>query len=541
MPAMDGVPDELKPLLEVFRAYNAFGRKKDHDHMDCRTFAKVCRENDLLVKPLLPTDCDLVFSMVIPTPATKQINFNLFVKALNKMVERSDGNLGSTRQVVETLIRNGGPKSSGTVAESTRFHDDKSNYTGMHKNRAGNRDPNAPDNAPVTPQQPGHIQSQQLAGRRAALKAKIDEGLTVDLEHVFETYCNIGKGHTETYRIMDSRSLQHLLKDTHVIGKGFTTVDSDLVFASCLVPGDKTMTFSQFTSCVEKCAARHPKFSTADDLSAHIIAAFKENGGPVLTGTKAEYTKWHDDKATYTGMHAEVHDAFEEKLQVANGERPEGSPAPSKTNSGGGWGKVRTASEKAGMLKKRDSSKRDSFRSLVRTASFLARQEAASKPVPEKYMPLRQVFEKYNSFGAKKNPNMMDGRTFAKLCRDMHLLKKPLLPTDCDLVFAEVLTVPGQKQIDFKEFVYACERLVKRANGQLGDMDTAVTHILTTFEAQGGPSSNGTVAEPNKFHDDKSLYTGVYKNGGPTNVDLGTSDLKYITNRAAADVRGVQS
>ena len=64
--------------------------------------------------------------------------------------------------------------------------------------------------------------------------------------------------------------------------------------------------------------------------------------------------------------------------------------------------------------------------------------------------------------------------------------------------------------------------------------------ILENFEASGGKkSSSGTVAESNKFHDDKSLYTGVYKNGGPTNVDLGTSDLKFITNRAPANVRGV--
>lgn len=34
-----------------------------------------------------------------------------------------------------------------------------------------------------------------------------------------------------------------------------------------------------------------------------------------------------------------------------------------------------------------------------------------------------------------------------------------------------------------------------------------------------GPSFSGTKAEANKFHDDKSLYTGVHANGGPTNVD----------------------
>lgn len=35
----------------------------------------------------------------------------------------------------------------------------------------------------------------------------------------------------------------------------------------------------------------------------------------------------------------------------------------------------------------------------------------------------------------------------------------------------------------------------------------------------GGPVFAGTKTDNVKFHDDKSLYTGVYAQGGPTNVD----------------------
>jgi len=35
-----------------------------------------------------------------------------------------------------------------------------------------------------------------------------------------------------------------------------------------------------------------------------------------------------------------------------------------------------------------------------------------------------------------------------------------------------------------------------------------------------GPILVGTVADAVKFHDDKSLYTGVYAHGGPTTVDI---------------------
>jgi len=43
--------------------------------------------------------------------------------------------------------------------------------------------------------------------------------------------------------------------------------------------------------------------------------------------------------------------------------------------------------------------------------------------------------------------------------------------------------------------------------------------VKATVLEHGGPTFSGTKAEANKFHDDKSLYTGVHANGGPTNVD----------------------
>lgn len=44
------------------------------------------------------------------------------------------------------------------------------------------------------------------------------------------------------------------------------------------------------------------------------------------------------------------------------------------------------------------------------------------------------------------------------------------------------------------------------------DIKSAILNI-------GGPQFKGTQADAVKFHDDKSLYTGVHANGGPTNVD----------------------
>ena len=56
-----------------------------------------------------------------------------------------------------------------------------------------------------------------------------------------------------------------------------------------------------------------------------------------------------------------------------------------------------------------------------------------------------------------------------------------------------------------------------------------------------GPKFKGTKADDVELHDNKDNYTGVYKNGGPTNVDdkVKVRDLSYLANRKEADVRGV--
>lgn len=42
---------------------------------------------------------------------------------------------------------------------------------------------------------------------------------------------------------------------------------------------------------------------------------------------------------------------------------------------------------------------------------------------------------------------------------------------------------------------------------------------MATVAESKGPKLAGTKAEANKFHDDKSLYTGVHAKGGPSTVD----------------------
>lgn len=63
--------------------------------------------------------------------------------------------------------------------------------------------------------------------------------------------------------------------------------------------------------------------------------------------------------------------------------------------------------------------------------------------------------------------------------------------------------------------------------------------VISKVAASKGPVLKGTRAEKVALHDDKSLYTGVYAKGGPTNVDTDKyRHLDQLLDRSDADVRG---
>eukprot|EP00659_Diplonema_papillatum_P009157 gene9157-14200_t len=125
----------------------------------------------------------------------------------------------------------------------------------------------------------------------------------------------------------------------------------------------------------------------------------------------------------------------------------------------------------------------------------------------------------------------MTNAMFAKFCKDSRVLDRKFTATDADLLFSKIKP-KGGRTISFDCFRYQGVPEIALKKGI--KTDELVERMLSNH----GPTSSGTVGDNVRFHDDKSQYTGVHKNGGPTNVDLGTSDLAFITNRGEADVRG---
>eukprot|EP01062_Namystynia_karyoxenos_P027180 TRINITY_DN20943_c0_g1_i1.p1 TRINITY_DN20943_c0_g1~~TRINITY_DN20943_c0_g1_i1.p1 ORF type:complete len:477 (+),score=107.35 TRINITY_DN20943_c0_g1_i1:90-1433(+) len=148
---------------------------------------------------------------------------------------------------------------------------------------------------------------------------------------------------------------------------------------------------------------------------------------------------------------------------------------------------------------------------------------------------LADVFASFCAFGSGAHPRPeLDNAKFAKLCRDTGLLDRRFTPTEADLAFSKVKP-RGARVIDFHCFKQALLPEIAQRKG------VAVSEVMSRICGGRGPSSSGTVAESVQLHDDPTMYTGVYRHGGPSCTDLGTADLSQITNRQEADVRGVAS
>jgi len=98
---------------------------------DGREFAKLCKDTNLYDKKFTATDADLVFSKVVPR-GQRRMDYTMFQDAVAQIAKKKGT---TTAMVQEQIMAAGGPSFQGTQADSVRFHDDKSTYTGAHHDK----------------------------------------------------------------------------------------------------------------------------------------------------------------------------------------------------------------------------------------------------------------------------------------------------------------------------------------------------------------------------------------------------------------------
>lgn len=300
------------------------------------------------------------------------------------------------------------------------------------------------------------------------------------IDEVFNSFC--GPGKTD----MDGKGFAKLVKDCHLLDKRFGATDVDLIFAKVVEKGHRRIDLSQFESALNLVAEK--KDAEVSSVRDAVVAA----GGPVLNGTKADAVRFHDDKSTYTGTHV---NGGPESVPKGEGRVP-----PSKTLLTAGQNLLASPAPGTG-------------------AAAAAAAQRQKSPRPQQQAPaagsVEAAFESY----CAGQPGM-DGKTFAKVCKDCHLLDKTFTPTDVDLIFAKVVP-KGARRIDMTQFSSALEHVATKKK-------VGVEAVHGAISSSSGPVLHGTHADAVRFHDDKSTYTGVHQHGGPEAVAVGSGTATQL-------------
>lgn len=119
-------------------------------------------------------------------------------------------------------------------------------------------------------------------------------------------------------------------------------------------------------------------------------------------------------------------------------------------------------------------------------------------------------------FNAFATSGEMDGRQFAKFAKDCKILDKKLTPTDIDLIFPKIKDKSARK-VNFAQFEKGLHLCAEKKG-------TSFEELCDLCIESGGPKFTATKADAVKFHDDKSLYTGVHAKGGPVTFDTGAKE-----------------
>lgn len=327
------------------------------------------------------------------------------------------------------------------------------------------------------------------------------------IEDVFRAFCG-----TQTF--MDGKSFVKLWQECKMIDASFSTADADIVFAKSVGRGHKRMDLQQFLNGLELVAN---KKGLDIGIVRRIIA---DASVPAQRVTRADASRpsSHQDHGSArartpvtaagsrraltpgTGSAEIVHygtgpsptTSLRHRTPVSPGQgRRTPSPDSAEKASPAPLGNGRKTPERSrAPIESGKQRAPVSARARVATPCSLQRSRPAASPKGEN-VSLTPVNYTFTVFcGAQ---SCMDGKSFAKLCKDCGLIDKSCNVSDIDLIFANVVS-KGQRRIDLPQFEAALQLVANRKGLDVDVIRKAVAGSM-------GPVRNGTQAENVRFYD----------------------------------------
>ncbi|GMH92899.1 hypothetical protein TL16_g12484, partial [Triparma laevis f. inornata] len=296
--------------------------------------------------------------------------------------------------------------------------------------------------------------------------------------------------------------LMKLCKDAKILDSHLTRTNVDLIFTKVKSKGTTKLSYDQFIQALHMFAEKKRQSQTKIMLA---IAAIR---GPTVSGTVADPNRFHDDKSTYTGVHTK------------------GGPTKIDNMNNISLSNLMDRSQNTDV---RGVKKGTTDRRIKPTQRKLEASHLTTSSLED------HLYTNFCSFcDTKGGEPKLHSAGFLKFCKDMKIVGKGFTSTDVDLIFQKSKSGGNYaKTISYKEFRQVAIPLTAQRR------KVTEQALLERCSKVKGKVLHGTVAEANRFHDDKSTYTGVYKAGGPTHNDNAIT-LEMLADRSnPGSIRGV--
>ena len=362
---------------------------------------------------------------------------------------------------------------------------------------------------------------------------------------------------------LDSARFFKMCKDGRLFNKTFRANDVDIIYTRNKIKTARKMDFRGFKAALEEIAIKRGE--SVDTMVSSLVSLTAN--GPSLSGTVAESNRFHDDRGTYTGVWKSDGDGpigptivDREKMSLSQlcdrkGHNVRGTPlrvamGPGIFQQSDTPGGRQSFSLEAGI--NIDLTSSGGGHTSSRRSSDYSVGADDVQAASDSLEALRHVFETYYLASSRSTelpvmllpppPNKvldgMDSAKFFKLCKEAKLFNKTFRANDVDIIFTRN-KIKTARKMDWLGF----KRAVREVAQKRGDaIEAMVAKILD--ETANGISLSGTVAESNRFHDDRGTYTGVWKSDGdgpigPTIVDRDKMNMSQLCDRTKkSDVRG---
>eukprot|EP00605_Chrysophyceae_sp_TOSAG23-4_P000114 GSChrysophyteH1.ASY1.ANO1.124.1 assembled CDS len=462
------IPKELyNKIKALFRVYTAASSRS----IDSARFLKLMKDGKIFDKHFRYCDIDVIFSK---HQDKRRLNIEAFKACLLEIALKKMVNVSEIITKLESLAETG-PSLSGTYAEQTRLHDDKTTYTGVYK--AGGPSTVNYENPTMAALCDRTKRATSILGKYAVkssgkVKPSISDTTSVnrsfkEQQHLKEdpdidVYDGPNCG-------IDSSKFNKLCVDAGLFDKSFTRSDVDILFTKHRSSARK-MNFEGFQNAMLEMAFK--KGIQLGKLLDSVAPLAIE--GPHNHGTIAEANRFYDDQSTYTGVASHSDHLMSQKELDTN-----------DYEDGDGPG------SEGGKLLQIDMS-----------------------VTQQQLMDVQHIYENFCSqskrHSGEEGEEFMDSSRFNKLCVDAGLFDANFPKETVDIIFTKHKSSTIKRRMDFEGFQNALLEIAMKKRVALGSM---IDEMIGS--AYGGPSNNhGTIAEHNRFYDDKSTYTGAAKVGG---------------------------